>query len=66
MNQCEQDKFLQTIQNKYVTIFLMNGHKLQGKIIAYDTFSVIVEYDCKNQLIYKHAISTITEAETVD
>jgi len=42
-----------------VTIFLMNGIKLQGIIEWFDTFSVMLRYDRRSQLVYKSTISTI-------
>jgi len=55
-----QDVFL------YVTTFLVNGVMLQGAIVAYDLFSVLLERDGTSQLVYKHAISTIQPASPVN
>ena len=59
-----QDVFLNTIRkNKVpVTIFLVNGVKLQGIITWFDNFSVLLRRDAHSQLVYKHAISTIMPA----
>jgi len=56
-----QDVFLNHIRkNKTpVTIFLVNGVKLQGIIIWFDNFSVLLRRDGHTQLVYKHAISTV-------
>ena len=56
-----QDVFLNHIRkNKTsVTVFLINGVKLQGIITWFDNFSVLLRRDGHTQLIYKHAISTI-------
>ena len=56
-----QDVFLNHIRkNKTpVTIFLVNGVKLQGIITWFDTFSVLLRRDGHSQLVYKHAISTV-------
>jgi host factor-I protein len=56
-----QDVFLNHIRkNKSpVTIFLVNGVKLQGIVIWFDNFSVLLRRDGHTQLVYKHAISTI-------
>ena len=43
-----------------VTMFLMNGYQLRGTITAFDQFVVVLMSDNKQQVIYKHAISTIT------
>ena len=56
-----QDVFLNHIRkNKTpVTIFLVNGVKLQGIVTWFDNFSVLLRRDHHSQLVYKHAISTI-------
>ncbi len=56
-----QDVFLNHIRkNKTpVTIFLVNGVKLQGIITWFDNFSVLLRRDGHTQLVYKHAISTV-------
>ena len=56
-----QDVFLNFIRkNKTpVTIFLVNGVKLQGIVTWFDNFSVLLRRDGHTQLVYKHAISTI-------
>lgn len=56
-----QDVFLNYIRkNKTaVTIFLVNGVKLQGIITAFDNFCVLLRRDAQSQLVYKHAISTV-------
>jgi host factor-I protein len=56
-----QDKFLNTVRkNKTpLTIFLVNGVKLQGVVTWFDNFCVLLRRDGQIQLVYKHAISTI-------
>lgn len=56
-----QDVFLNHIRkNKTpVTIFLVNGVKLQGIVTWFDNFSVLLRRDGHTQLVYKHAISTV-------
>lgn len=60
-NQNLQDKFLNKIRKDKmpVTVFLVNGVKLQGAITWFDNFSMLLRRDSHSQLIYKHAISTI-------
>jgi host factor-I protein len=60
-NQNVQDVFLNHIRkNKSsVTVFLINGVKLQGIVTWFDNFSVLLRRDGHTQLVYKHAISTI-------
>ncbi len=43
-----------------VTMFLMNGYQLRGIITGFDAFTVVLTTDGRQQVIYKHAISTIT------
>ncbi|MGB0749404.1 MAG: RNA chaperone Hfq [Magnetospiraceae bacterium] len=59
--QSAQDVFLNYIRkNKIpVTIFLVNGVKLQGIVTWFDNFSVLLRRDGHTQLVYKHAISTV-------
>lgn len=60
-NQNLQDKFLNKVRKEKmsVTVFLVNGVKLQGIITWFDNFSMLLRRDSHSQLIYKHAISTI-------
>ncbi len=58
-----QDSFLNQIRkenNLPVVIYLVNGFQLRGVVKGFDNFTVIIENDGKQQLVYKHAISTIT------
>lgn len=48
-----------------VTMFLMNGFQLRGVITGFDAFVVLVDSDGRQQVIYKHAISTIAPARAV-
>ncbi|MCR9255980.1 MAG: RNA chaperone Hfq [Alphaproteobacteria bacterium] len=66
-NQNVQDVFLNYIRkNKTsVTIFLVNGVKLQGVVTWFDNFSVLLRRDAHSQLVYKHAISTIMPMQPV-
>ena len=49
-----------------VTMFLMNGYQLRGVITAYDPYVVVVNSDGKQQVIYKHAISTIAPEHNLE
>jgi len=62
-----QDKFLNKVRKEKmsVTVFLVNGVKLQGIITWFDNFSMLLRRDSHSQLIYKHAISTIMPASPV-
>ena len=56
-----QDVFLNQLRRDRlsVTLFLMNGFQMHGIIRSFDGFTVVLDTDGKQQLIYKHAISTI-------
>ena len=62
-----QDVFLNYIRkNKTpVTVFLVNGVKLQGIVTWFDNFSVLLRRDGHTQLVYKHAISTVMPSTPV-
>lgn len=57
-----QDQFLNQLrkENVYVTVILLNGFQLKGFVKGFDNFTVLVESDGKQQLIFKHAISTFS------
>ncbi|MBQ1264574.1 MAG: RNA chaperone Hfq [Oscillospiraceae bacterium] len=61
-NENYQDLFLnQTRKNRTpLTVFLMNGFQLRGYITGFDQFVIVLHSDGKQQMIYKHAVSTIT------
>jgi host factor-I protein len=56
-----QDTFLNAVRKSKaaVTIFLVNGVKLQGNITWFDNFCILLRRDGQAQLVYKHAISTV-------
>ncbi|PHS40023.1 MAG: RNA chaperone Hfq [Robiginitomaculum sp.] len=62
-----QDAFLNSVRKAKtpLTIFLMNGVKLQGVVTWFDNFCVLLRRDGQVQLVYKHAISTIMPSEPV-
>ena len=62
-----QDVFLNHVRkNKTpVTIFLVNGVKLQGIITWFDNFCVLLRRDAHSQLVYKHAISTVMPGQPI-
>lgn len=57
-----QDAFLAECkrQGTPVTVYLMNGFQLRGIVKGFDPFTLLLEYERKTHLIYKHAISTIS------
>jgi len=58
-----QDAFLNTVRREKTTVvvYLLNGAKLTGRIRSFDKFSVLLESGSHEQLIFKHAISTISQ-----
>jgi len=63
-----QDTFLNSVRKNRnpVTLFLVNGVKLQGVITWFDNFSVLLRREGTIQLVYKHAISTIMPSLPID
>lgn len=63
-----QDVFLNQVRKEKipVTLFLTNGFQLKGMVRGFDNFTVIVDTDGKQQLVYKHAISTISPVKAVN
>jgi host factor-I protein len=63
-----QDAFLNHVRKTKVpvTIFLINGVKLQGVITWFDNFCVLLRRDGQSQLVYKHAISTVMPAQPIN
>jgi|LSQX01.2.fsa_nt_gb host factor-I protein len=63
-----QDLFLnQARKNKMpLTMFLMNGFQLRGIVTGFDNFTVVLDTEGKQQLIYKHAISTIIPVHAIN
>ena len=62
-----QDQFLnQTRKSRtLVTVFLMNGFQMRGVITGFDAFVILLQSDGKQQMIYKHAVSTMTPSVPV-
>lgn len=56
-----QDGFLNQVrkENLPVTIYLVNGFQLKGIVRGFDNFTVVLEFEGKQQMVYKHAISTV-------
>lgn len=62
-----QDTFLNQVRKTKtpVTIFLVNGVKLQGVVSWFDNFCVLLRRDSQSQLVYKHAISTVMPQQPI-
>jgi host factor-I protein len=62
-----QDVLLNTLRKEKldVTVFLTNGFQIKGKLCGYDNFVIVLETDGKQQIVYKHAISTIVPCRPI-
>jgi len=62
-----QDSFLSLARKDRLplTVFLMNGFQMRGHVTGYDSFTVVLDCEGKQELVYKHAISTIIPARPV-
>ncbi len=62
-----QDQILNTLRKDgtFVTVFLLNGYQLRGLVKGFDNFTVLLETEGKQQLIYKHAISTFAPQKNI-
>ncbi len=62
-----QDVFLNQVRKEHipVTIYLTNGFQLKGTVKGFDNFTVVLDSEGRQQLIYKHAISTISPMKIV-
>ena len=63
-----QDLFLLSARRERVsvTVFLVNGFQMRGVVTGFDSFVVMLESDGKQQMLYKHAISTIVPLSPID
>ena len=63
-----QDVFLNQVRKEHipVTIYLTNGFQLKGLVKGFDNFTVVLDSDSKQQLVYKHAISTVSPMKIVN
>ncbi|WP_010273593.1 RNA chaperone Hfq [Paenibacillus senegalensis] len=62
-----QDNFLNSLRKESVpvTVYLTNGFQIRGLIKAFDNFTIIIDSEGKQQMVYKHAISTFTPLRSV-
>lgn len=62
-----QDVFLNTLRKERIecTVYLMNGYQIKGVIKGYDSFVIMIESDGRQQVVYKHAVSTISPVRPV-
>jgi host factor-I protein len=62
-----QDSFLNVSRKEKIalTIYLVNGVPIKGRVLSFDNFTILLEVDKKQNLIYKHAVSTILPAKPI-
>ncbi len=62
-----QDAFLNQVRKEgiAVTIYLVNGFQLRGSVKGFDNFTIILDSEGKQQMVYKHAVSTIIPARPI-
>ena len=63
-----QDFFLNKVrkENISITIYLINGYQLKGLVKGFDNYTIVLDSEGKQHLIYKHAISTITPTKVIN
>ena len=62
-----QDIFLNTARKEKieVTIYLVNGVPIKGRVMSFDNFTILIEVDKRQNLIYKHAVSTLSPSKPI-
>ncbi|UNC91898.1 RNA chaperone Hfq [Candidatus Contubernalis alkaliaceticus] len=63
-----QDNFLNQArrENMFLTVFLVNGYQIKGIVKSFDNFTILLEVESKQQLVYKHAVSTIIPLKNIN
>lgn len=63
-----QDVFLNYVRKEriQITLYLINGYQLKGVVSGFDNYTIVLENDQKQQMVYKHAVSTISPFKYVD
>lgn len=63
-----QDTFLNQArkENMLTTVFLVNGYQIKGVVRSFDNFTLLLEVEGKQQLVYKHAVSTIIPMRNIN
>lgn len=63
-----QDTFLNQVrkENMLTTVFLVNGYQIKGIVRSFDNFTVLLDVEGKQQLVYKHAVSTIIPMRNIN
>lgn len=62
-----QDLFLNTVRKEklMITVYLANGVPIKGKVVSFDYFTIVLENEGKQSMIYKHAVTTITPEKPI-
>ncbi len=62
-----QDAFLNQLRKEKITatIFLVNGYQIKGSIRSFDNFTILLQVEEQQQMVYKHAVSTIVPSRNV-
>lgn len=62
-----QDSILNYVRKEHipVTIFLTNGFQFRGNVIGFDNFIIIIDCESRQQMVYKHAVSTVVPAKNI-
>ncbi|WP_163653507.1 RNA chaperone Hfq [Listeria sp. PSOL-1] len=65
--QALQDQYLNQLRKEKnpTTVFLTNGFQLRGRVVSFDSFTVLLDVEGKQQLVFKHAISTFSPQKNV-
>mgnify|MGYP000545484656 CR=1 FL=1 len=63
-----QDIFLNQVRKEHIpiTIYLVNGFQIKGMVKGFDSYTIVIESEGKQQMIYKHAISTIVPGKSIN
>ncbi len=63
-----QDVFLNQVRKEHIpiTIYLVNGFQLKGLVKGFDNYTIVLDVDGKQQLVYKHAVSTISPIKPIN
>jgi host factor-I protein len=63
-----QDVFLNQVRKEHITItiYLINGFQLKGNVRGFDNYTIVLDNDGKQQLVYKHAVSTIIPVKPIN
>jgi host factor-I protein len=63
-----QDVFLNQVRKEHIpiTIYLVNGFQLKGLVKGFDNYTIVLDVDSKQQLVYKHAVSTIAPVKAIN